>query len=182
MPRSDLHWVLFSCHWKKRLPLKHSECEVWNRSVKDGLVLMCFLKDGVSTEQQHIFLIPSCCVFLLGKRWEIRPGFFMSCQYAIHALQGACSRWLSSALKDWQAGRLSRNRIYKFQSLQVSKWKTEFYHWNKISFISDLLCPPTAADSFRRPEGGSEATAQVLLLPHRVRITALPCLRWGAQE
>lgn len=80
----------------KRLPLKHGQYEVWNRSMTDGLFLMCLLKDGVSIEQHHILLMPLCCVFLLGKIWQIRFRSFISCQYA---LKWACSRWLSS---DWQ--------------------------------------------------------------------------------
>lgn len=71
----------------------------------------------------------------------------------------------------------TRNRIYKIQSLRVSKWKTEFYQWDKISFISSLLCPPTAACiSMQEARRWFKSYYPKLF---KVRITALPCLRWG---
>lgn len=79
-------------------------------------ILMCFLKQS-SREQHHILVIPLSCVLLLGQIWQTRLRFFTSCQCPQMSLQQMTVFRLAG----------TRNRIYKIQSLRVSKWKTEFY-------------------------------------------------------
>lgn len=148
----------------KRLPLKHSQYEVWNRSGKDGLFLMCFLKDGVRIEQHHIHLIPLCCVFLLGKGWEIRLGFFISCQYATYALKWACSRWFSS---DWQT---QGTEFIKYRAFKSVNGRQNFTTEIKlVSFQISCAHLQLHVYSFKSLEGGVQK-----LLPK-----CYPCLtKW----
>lgn len=127
---------------------------------------MCFLQES-SREQHHILLIPLSCVLLLGQIWHTRLRFFISCQCPQMSLQQMTVFRLAG----------TRNRIYKIQNLWVSKWKTEFYQWDKISFISNLLCPPTAACICMQEARRWFRSYYPELF--KVRITALPCFREG---